>query len=139
MAEHNATDAAQALADERGVDLASVQATGADGRITKADVERHADDSEAAPQEAGHETGENTPQSDPETAAAAEGDEEVVRLIPNPKRTATEVIAFVDGERVAFGEGGALVTAPQADELKKLKGEDVSGNQVALLVQRTAS
>ncbi len=137
MAEHNATDAAQALAEERGIDLASVQATGADGRITKADVERQADDSEAAPQEAGHETGENTPQDNPE--AEAQGDEEVVRLIPNPKRTATEVIAYVDGERVAFGEGGALVTASQADELKKLKGEDVNGNQVALLVQRTAS
>ena len=35
----DATDGAVAAADELGVDLASVVGTGADGRITKADVE----------------------------------------------------------------------------------------------------
>lgn len=36
----NATDAAKELAGAEGVDLASVEGTGADGRITKADVEK---------------------------------------------------------------------------------------------------
>jgi pyruvate/2-oxoglutarate dehydrogenase complex dihydrolipoamide acyltransferase (E2) component len=35
----SATDAARALAEEHGIDLASVKATGANSNITKADVE----------------------------------------------------------------------------------------------------
>lgn len=37
----NATDAAVKLAAEHGIDLADVVGTGADGRITKGDVEAH--------------------------------------------------------------------------------------------------
>lgn len=37
----DATDAARSLAAERGVDLSEVKGTGADGRITKDDVESH--------------------------------------------------------------------------------------------------
>jgi pyruvate dehydrogenase E2 component (dihydrolipoamide acetyltransferase) len=37
-AEPVATDAARALAEEKGIDLATVQGTGAEGRITKDDV-----------------------------------------------------------------------------------------------------
>lgn len=39
--EVDATDSARELAAERGVDLADVSGSGADGRITKADVESH--------------------------------------------------------------------------------------------------
>ncbi len=37
--EINATDSAKVLAAGRGIDLATVKGTGADGRITKRDVE----------------------------------------------------------------------------------------------------
>jgi pyruvate dehydrogenase E2 component (dihydrolipoamide acetyltransferase) len=36
----DATDSARELASEAGLDLSSVQGTGADGRITKGDVEK---------------------------------------------------------------------------------------------------
>lgn len=39
----DATDAAQRKADELGVNLADVKGTGADKRVTVADVEKHAD------------------------------------------------------------------------------------------------
>jgi pyruvate/2-oxoglutarate dehydrogenase complex dihydrolipoamide acyltransferase (E2) component len=39
----DATEAAAELADELGVDLATVEGTGKDGRITKADVEAAAE------------------------------------------------------------------------------------------------
>ena len=39
----DATDAAKALADEHGLDLATVTGTGADGRITKDDVQQAID------------------------------------------------------------------------------------------------
>lgn len=42
-AEPDATDAARELAEEEGVDLASVKGTGADGRITVSDVKAAAD------------------------------------------------------------------------------------------------
>jgi len=38
----DATDGAKELAAERGIDLSEVEGTGADGRITKSDVEAHA-------------------------------------------------------------------------------------------------
>lgn len=38
-----ATEAAAALADEKGVDLTEIEGTGAHGRITKADVEKVAE------------------------------------------------------------------------------------------------
>lgn len=37
--EVEATEGARALAEERGIDLSKIQGTGADGRVTKADVE----------------------------------------------------------------------------------------------------
>lgn len=41
--EVNATDAAIALADELGIEIATISGTGADGRVTKADVENAAE------------------------------------------------------------------------------------------------
>ena len=44
--ETDATDAAKELADEKGVDLGEVVGTGAEGRVTKADVEAALEDDE---------------------------------------------------------------------------------------------
>ncbi len=137
MAEHNATPAAVDLAAERGVDLASVQGSGAEGRITKDDVERQAGASAA--EEAGHGAGNPQDNTADDQTAEATNDEEVVFVIPNPKRTSVEVVAYLGGERVAVGMNGATLTASQYEEARKLRGEDVECNDVQLLVKRAAS
>ena len=73
----NATDAAVKLAAEHDIDLADVAGTGADGRITKGDVEAHvAALAEAAEAEASATEGaEAAPPTDgPETAVSVEID-----------------------------------------------------------------
>ncbi len=109
----NATAGAKEAASERGIDLDAVPAgTGKDGSITKDDVVKFADDQDS-------------------TAAAQEA-VRVYEVSLSNKRTALEVIAYLDGERRSF-TGGETVTGDERDELSGLKGEALDGSDVQLL------
>jgi pyruvate/2-oxoglutarate dehydrogenase complex dihydrolipoamide acyltransferase (E2) component len=84
---NNATDAAVKLAAEHDIDLADVAGSGADGRITKGDVEAHV--TSLADAENAAAVAETAAAPEPETAVA----ETAVRAQTPPADEVTAVVA----------------------------------------------
>lgn len=101
MTEVKATEAAQRLAEESGIDLASIEGTGADGNVKVEDVEEAIAAREAAA-------------------------EETVSVVVNPKLDAAEYVA-PDGRR--FGRNSRENPEITASEYDELAGERIGNLQ----------
>jgi len=123
----NATDAAAKLAAEHGIDLVGVTGTGADGRITKGDVEAHlaaaaeAAKGTAVSEEFDTEAAVESPPEGPETAVvAAEPASEPATVVSEELCTDTVETAVATGSEsetavtLTFGEESLRVQTAEA-------------------------